>query len=90
MASKYKLPAFGGIIYNKNKIIPYVYVSEVGSYVRETACGSGSMAFNIFSGVEDVIQTTGQKIFIKKQKGCLEISAKVVWKNSGLATVIGE
>jgi histidine racemase len=77
LTRKYKLPAFGGVIYDRNKIIPYVYVSEVGSYVRETACGSGSITLSLFTGVKEVIQTTNKKIFIEKQKEYLKISAKV-------------
>ncbi len=42
LTKKYNLPAFGAIIYKKNKITPYVYVKKVNSFVKETACGSGS------------------------------------------------
>lgn len=73
---KHGLPAFGGILYNQNKITPYVYVDQVGSFVRETACGSGSLAFHIFSGIEKVVQPTGRVISVT---GCRKhsISAHV-------------
>jgi len=77
LSKKYKLPAFGGIIYNKNKIIPYVYVAGVNSFVKETACGSGSVAFCIFSGINDVVQPTEKIISIKKKTEFFDISAKV-------------
>jgi histidine racemase len=76
LCEKYKLPAFGGIIYEKNKIVPYVFVAGVNSFVKETACGSGSVAFSIFSGKEKVIQPTGKTISIKNNK-LVEISALV-------------
>lgn len=65
LCQKYQLPAFGGIIYKKNKIIPYVYVAHIQSFVKETACGSGSLAFSIFSGIREVIQPSGDSITIK-------------------------
>ena len=77
LSKKYKLPAFGGIIYKKNKIIPYVYVAGVNSFVKETACGSGSVAFSIFSGINDVVQPTEKIISIKKKTEFFDISAKV-------------
>ncbi len=76
LCKKYNLPAFGGIIYSKNKITPYVYVIGVNSFVKETACGSGSLAFSIFSGIKEVVQPSEKIISIKK-KEFFEISAKV-------------
>lgn len=77
LSKKYKLPAFGGIIYIKNKIISYVYVAGVNSFVKETACGSGSVAFSIFSGIKDIVQPTEKIISIKKRAEFFDISAKV-------------
>lgn len=76
LSKKYNLPAFGGIIFNKNKIIPYVYVARIDSFVQETACGSGSVAYSIFSGVNGVVQPTGKRISIK-MADFFDISAKV-------------
>lgn len=73
---KYKLPAFGGVIYDKNKIVPYIYVAHVDSFIKETACGSGSVAFSIFSGIADVVQPTSKIINIKKTKS-FDITARV-------------
>jgi hypothetical protein len=70
LADKYGLPAFGAIVYEGNRIVPYVYVNGVDSFVRETACGSGSIAYALFSGFSEVIQPTGKllDINIKKDK----------------------
>ncbi len=77
LAIKYDLLAFGAIIYNKNKITPYVYVKEVDSFVKETACGSGSIAFSIFSGFDEIIQPTGKSIKVKVKKDKCIVSAEV-------------
>jgi hypothetical protein len=77
LAEKYKLPAFGAIIYKKNKIVPYVYVKEVNSFVKETACGSGSIAFAILKGVKTIIQPTGEIISVKIIDDSIKIKAKV-------------
>jgi len=80
LANKYNLPAFGAIVYNKNKITPYIYVKQVNSFVKETACGSGSIAYSIFSGFNKIIQPTGEIINIKLGK-LIEVSAKVTLIN---------
>ena len=54
-SKKYALPAFGGIVYRNREIAPYVYVARVNSFVKETACGSGSVAYSLYSGVTDVV-----------------------------------
>ncbi len=76
-SKKYGLPAFRGIIYDGNRITPYVYVKEVDSFVKETACGSGSIAFSIFSGLGEIVQPTGEKLRIKNKRRFFELSAKV-------------
>ncbi len=81
LAKKHNLPAFGGIVYNKNKIIPYIYVEKVNSFVKETACGSGSIAFSIFSGIKDIVQPTEKMISIKKRAGFFGVTAKVTKKD---------
>ncbi len=81
LAKKYNFPAFGGIVYDKNKIIPYVYVEGVNSFVKETACGSGSIAFSFFSGIRDVVQPTEETISIKKKAGLFDVTAKVTRQN---------
>ena len=74
---KYNLPAFGAIVYEKNKIIPYVYVKETGSFVRETACGSGSIAFSIFSRYKNIIQPTGKLIRVNIKNGKVLVNSEV-------------
>lgn len=76
LSKKYALPAFGGIIYKNNEIVPYVYVAGVNSFVKETACGSGSVAFSLFSGITSIVQPTGKIISVKKAE-CIEITAEV-------------
>ena len=76
-ADKYGLPAFGAIVYEKNKIIPYVYVKNVNSFVKETACGSGSIAFSLFSEYKNIIQPTGEVISIRIKKDKIFVSAEV-------------
>jgi len=76
-SDKYGLPAFGAIVYEKNKIIPYVYVKTVNSFVKETACGSGSIAFSLFSGYKNIIQPTGKVINIRIKKDKIFVSAEV-------------
>ncbi len=77
LAKKYNLPAFGVINYKKNKIQPYVYVKKVNSFVRETACGSGSIAYSLFSGYKNIIQPTNKIINIRIKKDKILITAEV-------------
>ncbi len=74
---KYDLPAFGLIIYKKNKITPYVYVKGTNTLFKETACGSGSIALNVAKNYANIIQPTREKITIKRSRGYFEVSAKV-------------
>ena len=78
--SRYKLPAFGAIIYKGNKIIPYIYVKRADSFVKETACGSGSIAYGIFIGERKIIQPTGKAIYVKLGK-LIEVSANISKEN---------
>ncbi len=76
--SKYNFPAFGAILYQKNKITPYVYVKQTNSLFRETACGSASIVLNILTGDKTIIQPTGEIIQISKFGNRFTIKAKVV------------
>lgn len=78
LATKYKLPAFGIVFYQGNKIIPYVFVKETNSLFEETACGSGSIACALTTGLETIIQPTGEKIFVKIKGNEFTVGAKVV------------
>lgn len=61
----HNLPAYGYIQLKDNKITPYIYVQSVDSLVEETACGSGSIAASIASGISEIIQPTGKSIIVK-------------------------
>lgn len=74
---KYNLPAFGELQYIQDKIRPFVYVSETDSLIPDSACGSGSLALNVYKNVEKVIQPTGQIIFVRRKKDTFWISAFV-------------
>lgn len=67
LAQEYKLPAFGIVVYDDNKIRPYVYVRDTDSLVEETACGSGSIAVSIIIERKDIIQPTGEIISVSKK-----------------------
>lgn len=64
LADKYNAPASGIIIYNQNKIIPIIYVRETNSLVWENACGSGSLAYSLFSKYSIIKQPSGSNIEI--------------------------
>jgi len=66
LCTRFNLPAFGAIHFSDDAIIPYVYVAAVDSFVPETACGSGSVAFSLFTGQDRVRQPTGQFITVRR------------------------
>ena len=66
LCTRFNLPAFGAIHFSGDAILPYVYVAAVDSYVLETACGSGSVAFSLFTGQDRVRQPTGQFITVRR------------------------
>lgn len=55
-------PASGLIFYEKNQIQPLIYVPATNSYVWENACGSGSLAYSLITGNNQVIQPSGEMI----------------------------
>lgn len=77
LCKKYNLPAFGAILYKNKQLVPYVYVLETNSLFKETACGSGSIAFSIITGKEEIIQPTGKIISIMKNDNAFIVTAKV-------------
>lgn len=77
LAKKYKLPAFGGLLYKENKLTPFVYVQGTNSLIAETACGSGSIAISILTGTKNIIQPTGEIITVKRNKNQFTVSANV-------------
>lgn len=78
LAAKYSLPAFGAIASKDNKITPYVYVKETDSLVKETACGSGSIASSIVTRYSTIIHPTGQSILVRQRGDLFIVGAKVV------------
>lgn len=78
LCNKYNLKAFGGILYKSNKIEVYTYVKAVDSFVKETACGSGSIAFSLISGKTKVKQPSGGNIKVEQANdNSFKISARV-------------
>lgn len=77
LCAKYKLPAFGAILYENKQLVPYVYVLETNSLFKETACGSGSIAFSILTGKEYIVQPTGKIISVMKNDNTFIVTAKV-------------
>lgn len=75
---KYKLPAFGAIIYKNSTLSPYVYVQNTNSLVQETACGSGSIALNILKEIKQINQTTDKQIIVTNNKSEFSIEAEVI------------
>lgn len=64
--SKYRLPAFGAVTLEGNKIAPFVYVNETDSLLQESAYDSGSIAANIFTGLSKIKQLSGGTITVKR------------------------
>ena len=77
LARKYKLPAFGIVIYKNGGIEPYVYVQKTNSLCKETACGSGSIAASLITKKNEIQQPTGEKIFVRVRGTNIEVRAKV-------------
>jgi histidine racemase len=81
LANKYRLPAYGQIVIKGDLIQPYVYVKKTNSLVAETACGSGSIAYSIFSDLTKIKQPTGQYIVVEKNSSqTFKVSAEVIRK----------
>lgn len=78
LANRYSLPAFGKVIYQGNKIKPYVYVKETDSLFAETACGSGSISCFLVTGFNRIIQPTEETIAINNKGNKFTVAAKVV------------
>jgi hypothetical protein len=75
--NQYSLPAFGVIQYEENRITPYVYVKETDSLVKETACGSGSIAVSLVVGRSDIVQPTGKTIKVERSYGTFKVTSGV-------------
>ncbi len=58
-------PASGIIYYQKSSIKPLIYVRGTNSYVWEQSCGSGSIAYALYSGRRRIVQPSGKMVSIK-------------------------
>lgn len=80
LANKYSVPASGMIFYKDNNIQPLVYVKDTDSLVWENACGSGSLAYSIFSGINKVRQPSNKIVEVDKSEKyfTIKVQAKIV------------
>lgn len=77
LANEYKVPASGIIFFDKNKITPIVYVRDTDTLVRENACGSGTLAYFLFSGYTKIKQPSDQFIEVEIFKKYITIKVPV-------------
>lgn len=68
--------AAGIIYYEDNRIQPVVYVSPTNSLIWESACGSGSIAYSLLTGRNEITQPSGEKISIKTNSNNISISVE--------------
>jgi hypothetical protein len=70
-------PASGIIYYTGAQIIPLIYVRATNTYVWEAACGSGSVACSLVSGVRQVKQPSGESLSIAIDRKFISITTSV-------------
>jgi D-alanyl-D-alanine dipeptidase len=70
-------PAVGLIYLSGNRITPLVYVKQVNTIYRETACGSGAIAVFVACGIKRVIQPTNQPIFVSQTGDAIVLSSEM-------------
>lgn len=68
LCDKFQVPAFGVVVLEDDHISPTVFVKEVGVAVQESACGSGSVATAIVTGMRRIIQPTGKVITVQRSE----------------------
>jgi hypothetical protein len=71
------VPASGTINFNKNQITPTVYVRGTDSLVQESSCGSGSLAYSMFSGINKIKQPSDKIIEVKRYRKYFTIKVPV-------------
>jgi len=54
-----------------------VYVVDTDSLVQETACGSGSIALHLVSGLSEIMQPTGECISVTHEGNTFSVTAGV-------------
>ena len=77
LARQHKVPAFGIIEYDAKQIYPSIYVAKTNSLMRESACGSGSIAANLLYREETIRQPTGEDIKVVRKDNEFTVSANV-------------
>lgn len=77
LAKQYKVPAFGIIEYDEKQIYPSIYVAKTHSLMRESACGSGSIAAHLVTGICHVVQPTGETIYVEHTDNTFSVQATV-------------
>ncbi len=74
----HEVPAFGFVSYDDHsRIKPVVYVVQTESLIHETACGSGSVAVFLTTGITEIMQPTGEYIRVLNKGGAFLIEAAV-------------
>lgn len=71
-------PASGIVFYERNKIQPLIYVKATNTFVWETSCGSGSIAYALVSGRSKILQPSGSTATIKQTEKSFEYKTKAV------------
>ena len=72
------LPAFGSLACTPDgRITPVIYVVETDSIKEESACGSGSIAAHLATGLTEITQPTGEVISVKRSGDAFVIEACV-------------
>jgi hypothetical protein len=75
---QHNVPAFGFVTYDSHScIVPVVYVAQTQSLIHETACGSGSIALFLATGITEVMQPTGEYIRVLKKGDVFLVEAAV-------------
>lgn len=77
LSGDYNLPAFGLVCTKNSQIEPYIYVKQTNSLIKETACGSASIALNLLKNTEEVIQPTGNKILIRRDGNSFTVTTNI-------------
>lgn len=65
-------PASGIVFYEKNRIQPLIYVKATNTFIWETSCGSGSIAYALISGRSKIVQPSGSTVTIRQTEKSFE------------------
>ena len=67
------IPAMGIIFFKKGYIKPLVYVKDTNSFIWESACGSGSLSYYIYSGISKIKQPSNKFIEVKRKNNYFSV-----------------